>query len=349
MKSFLKIPLLGAILLTGCASLKGIPVRNYRVVFEIQKPGLTTGWIANAAGEKVATLWQDRALGPGPVTLLWDGRDSNGDNAPPGEYRGVLSLRRWELKAEGAFGGLGSTTGRFLSPQGLCAFPQGSRLTVAVADTGNNRVQLLTDTGGFLQAAGDFGSGIEKLSQPTAVDWDGQFLTVCDSQNHRLARFDPQGNYLGEVRQLTGLQTTITRQTIPTAFEEPKNIKKDSGDSFWVSDPGQGMMFLLTSTGGILKFLGNPISLGQEGPFYILNDNFFLQTRNDQIEVLDQEGNSKERPKPSPPSGTFQEWNPPLMEWGWSPIPTKTFYIFSTPKGDPLRFCLWTGYRKPGH
>ena len=212
----------------------------------------------------------------------------------------VVSIRRWALKAAGDFGGLGSTAGRFLSPQGLCACPQGARLTVAVADTGNQRVQLLTDTGGFLQSAGEYGAGSEKLDQPTDVDWDGQILTVCDSRNHRLARFDSQGVYLGEVRALSGVQASLSRQPVLN-FEEPRRIQKSGGGSFWVSDRGKGILFQITTTGGILQEFGDPFPLGNEGPFIEMEGSFLVQTARNRIQRLETNGSLGREVKADPP------------------------------------------------
>ena len=285
----------------GCAGVKAIPVRLYRVVFETKKAGLADAQLLDTAGNVVKVFWKGKAVASGALTLIWDGRDDKGETAAPGAYQAVLSIRRWDLLPVGNFGGLGSTTGRFLNPQGLCAYPQGARLTVAVADTGNQRIQILTDTGGFLQAAGEFGGGNEKLNQPTDVDWDGQILTVCDSQNHRLARFDDQGIYLGEVRQLTGLQTTSARSQAFLGFEEPRSIKKGGGATYWVSDPGKGTLVLLTGTGGVLQLLGDPFPLGNEGPFFELGGNLFIQMGLDNLQMLDANGNSVKKVKADPP------------------------------------------------
>jgi hypothetical protein len=277
-------------LLSGCAELKNIPVQLYRAAFEVQKPALASARVLDAGGTEVKTLWKDRAVGAGPLTVAWDGRNEKGETLAGGQFRIVLSLRRWDLRLVGKFGGLGSTPGRFLNPQGLCAYPQGARLTVAVADTGNQRIQLLTDSGGFLQATGQLGTGDERLNQPTDVDWDGQIATVCDSQNQRLARFDSRGSYLGEVRQLTGLQTTLSTKPV-LAFEDPEFIQKGGGGDFWISDPGQGILFHVTATGGILEELGNPFRLNNEGPFLVLPGAFWARNGKDRVQVLDALGN----------------------------------------------------------
>ncbi len=288
--------------LPGCVEMKSIPVRLYPAQFEVDQSGLGTIRIMDAAGQTVRVLEKDKAFPVGSLKTQWDGRDDKGETLPAGDYTAVLTLARWDLKWMGAFGGLGAGPGRFLNPEGLCAYPQGARLTVAVADTGNQRVQLLTDTGAFLQSVGQFGGGSSGLSQPTDVDWDGLLLTVCDSQNQRLARFDSRGIYLGEVRQLTGVQVTPSNQ-LALGFQSPVFIQKGGAADFWVSDSGQGILFHITSTGGVLDELGSPFSLGNDGPFLQINGNYWIRTNKTQVQILNSTGGVTGSLKPVPAFG----------------------------------------------
>src|SRR4029077_12522689 len=100
----------------------------------------------------------------------------------------------------------------------------------------------------------------------TDVDWDGQILTVCDSQNRRLALFDSRGAYLNQVVKLSGLQTSLNNIQPILDFESPQRIHHDSG-AFWVSDSGHGILFHVTNTGGVLDEIGAKFSLNNDGPF----------------------------------------------------------------------------------
>ena len=301
MKKILSLILLAAVLAGGCAEIKSGPGRRYYGRFDLKQGGLVTAKVVNASGQEVQTLFKDRAFGPGASTATWDGKGPDGQNAPAENYSLVITEQRIDLKLISHFGGMGATPGRFLNPQGLCACPQGSRLTVAVADTGNQRVQILTDTGGFLQAAGQLGTGDGNLNQPTGVCWDGQILTVCDSQNRRLVRFDERGIYLGEILQLTGLQTSLSTKTI-LDFQNPVFIQKGSGDDFWVADSGYGVLFHMTSTGGVLEEWGNPFPLSLEGPFLQIDGNFWVKSDRNQIQMLNASGNTTDTVKLEPPS-----------------------------------------------
>ncbi len=257
--------LLALMFLAGCSNPRPIPLRVYSLRFQVAKEALATLEIRDAGGNLCRTLAAGKAAPVGPWEAEWDGRDGKGKTVPAGEYQAVLLLKRFSLEPNGCFGGVGSTQGKFLSPKGLSLHPQGALLTVAVADTGNQRVQLLTENGAYLQAAGTFGAGEGRLSQPTAVNWDGQILTVCDSQNRRLARFDALGGFLGEVRVLTGLFTGPTADR-PLDFRNPTHLAPLLGDSFWVSDPGYGVVQRLTANGGVLDRWGGSFSLNQDGP-----------------------------------------------------------------------------------
>lgn len=249
----------------GCTGPQPIPVRVFPIQFQVDEPALGTLEIRDPAGKVLRTVRKDMAIQAGDWSVEWDGRDDKGHTVPPGTYQAALVLKRIGLEPLATFGGVGSSPGRFLVPRGLSVHPQGALLTVAVADTGNQQVQLLTETGSPLQTIGQFGVGDGRLNQPTDVAWDGLILTVCDSQNRRLARFDAQGSYLGEVRSMTGLFTQATG-ALTLDFRDPTNIANLPGDAFWVSDPGYGTVDRITSTGGILDRWGDPGSLGQDGP-----------------------------------------------------------------------------------
>jgi hypothetical protein len=296
----LSMGLLLLAILQGCAGLKPIPARIYHALFALDQPALATARLTDARGNEITVLWSNKAVPAGAVTVDWDGRDKDGKNAAPGLYRITFSASRFGLKPLVSFGGQGATPGRFLDPEGLCAYPQGARLTVAVADTGNNRVQLLTDQGGFLQSAGDFGTGDEALNQPTDVDWDGQILTVCDSQDRRLVLFDDRGDFLSQVVKLSGLQTSVGALPPVLDFENPQCLRHDAG-AFWVSDAGHGILFQVTNTGAVLNEIGAQFPLNNDGPFLPVGEGFWVKTGRNQVQAVDSNGNSQGEIKADPP------------------------------------------------
>lgn len=283
----------------GCATVKTVPEKSLVTAFQVESRGLASAKVINGSGQEIRTLWTNKTVSDGSLAVTWNGMDQTGNPAPAGGYQVVLDVARVDLQPINSFGGQGSTPGNFLNPGGLCAYPQGARLTLAVADTGNQRVQLLTDTGGFLQAAGLFGVGQDALNQPTDVDWDGQFLTVCDSQNRRLARFDDRGNYIGQIQSLTGLQASISTKVV-LDFQNPQFIQKGGGGDFWVADTGHGILFHITNTGGVLEELGNPFPLTLDGPFIRFGDGFWVRSGKNQVQILDVSGNVEKTLSPEP-------------------------------------------------
>ena len=93
-----------------------------------------------------------------------------------------------------SYGGVGSAAGKFSQPLGLGKDPRGNRF--AVADTGNNRIQIFTfdgDTGAitFERQVGAYGTGAGQFYSPNAVAIGpiGR-LHVADSGNHRIQVLD---------------------------------------------------------------------------------------------------------------------------------------------------------------
>jgi predicted membrane-bound mannosyltransferase/DNA-binding beta-propeller fold protein YncE len=86
--------------------------------------------------------------------------------------------------------------GAFYGPRGVALGPEGH---VYVTDTGNSRVQVFDDTGGFLRAFGGAGQGPGMLREPTgiALDAAGQ-VYVVDAWNRRIQVFTAEGLYLRE-------------------------------------------------------------------------------------------------------------------------------------------------------
>jgi hypothetical protein len=288
------------ILLAGCATVpQGVNV-EIEMDGEITSSGLGTGILVNSQGQTVRTIFKNQVVVKGANKYSWDGLDDGGKSAESSEVKLLLELKRWKLRMADSFGGVGASPGRFLNPQSLCAASQGSRLTVAVADTGNNRIQLLTDAGGVLQEIGQFGLGDQRLNQPTDIDWDGQIFTVCDSQNQRLARFDGTGAYLGEVRQLSGFQTSPSHP-VNLDFQNPMRLQRDGG-SFWVSDTGYSVLDFLTVSGGLIQQLGGQIPLGNIGSFLKWPDgNIWVQTSKNEIRTIDSNGRDQGQLKVIPP------------------------------------------------
>ncbi len=92
------------------------------------------------------------------------------------------------------YGGLGSGPGKFHSPVGIAAWPDG---TVAVADMNNNRVVLLRMRRGRLSYVREIGAG--QLRHPCGVALDARGnVFVTDTGQDRVAVFDTTGRFIAE-------------------------------------------------------------------------------------------------------------------------------------------------------
>jgi len=96
------------------------------------------------------------------------------------------------------FGSSGVGHGQFNHPMSVGMDPNGQRLYVA--DTENNRIEVLHRDGDFISAWGSLGRGNGQFNGPgsVAVDEDNKTVFVADIKNNRIEKFDIQGRYLGQ-------------------------------------------------------------------------------------------------------------------------------------------------------
>ena len=91
----------------------------------------------------------------------------------------------------------GSEPGDFDGPQAVAVSPITGN--VFVADTANNRIVVLSPSGGFIGAFGQLGSGDGRLHTPTGVALDAAGrVYVVDSFNNRIEVFSESGQYLAK-------------------------------------------------------------------------------------------------------------------------------------------------------
>lgn len=126
----------------------------------------------------------------------------------------------------------GAGNGDFASPIGIAADAGGH---VYVVDHGNNRVQKfrVTQAGGswdvqFIKAWGGEGAGNGQFNAPygLALDPAGN-VWVADGGNHRLQKFDPDGNFL---------EAFGTAGREPGQFVTPVWISFDASGAFYVAE-----------------------------------------------------------------------------------------------------------------
>jgi DNA-binding beta-propeller fold protein YncE len=107
------------------------------------------------------------------------------DTTDPTDPLKMVFLTKWGLFGEG--------DGEFNRPQGVAVDSNGN---VYVVDTGNNRVQKFSSSGGFLTKWGSEGSGDSQFDNPSAIAVDSSGnVYVADTGNHRIAAVEqcPKG------------------------------------------------------------------------------------------------------------------------------------------------------------
>jgi len=153
------------------------------------------------------------------------------------------------------FGGSGTANGKFAQPEGLAVDPRAGHYRLAVADTGNNRIQLFTynPTNGVLtfeRAVGTLGSGVSQFKSPGGVAFDtGGRVFVADTMNNRVAYFRvSDGSWFGDFK---GTGADI--------LKEPRGIAFDthiSDGGIWVCDTANNRMILFNTAGTAIRSFG---------------------------------------------------------------------------------------------
>ena len=143
----------------------------------------------------------------------------------------------------GFIGSLGlDASGNPISGSGSCQFntPRAVAIDLSgnyvIADSGNNRIQVISPSGVFIRQFGSGGSSIGDgtLNFPTgvAVDLSGNYL-VADSGNNLIQIFTPSGQFYSE---LGSVSLTSSNGSVPGPFSSPQGVAVNNTGKYIVVD-----------------------------------------------------------------------------------------------------------------
>ncbi len=153
------------------------------------------------------------------------------------------------------FGAPGTGNGQFGQPEGMAVDPRPGHYRLAVADTGNHRVQLFAYNPSdgaltFERTFGAYGSGTNRLNRPAAVAFDNTGrIFVADKLNHRIVSFRASdGSWLGA---FSGGGAYV--------LNAPQGVCVDpdvADGGVWVADTANNRVTLYTTAGVFRRSIG---------------------------------------------------------------------------------------------
>lgn len=147
----------------------------------------------------------------------------------------------------GETGNPGIGPGQFLQPHGLAVTSDHPR-RLLVADTGNQRIQVLSLDGDHLFQFGKFGTGEGQFNDPWAITVETNRIYVSDRGNHRIQVFDSQGNFIRQFGKAGREKGELF---------EPAGLALDTFGSLYVADSGNDRIQKFTRTGEVEQVYGS--------------------------------------------------------------------------------------------
>ena len=171
-----------------------------------------------------------------------------------------------EFKPVLSFGKEGSALGKFKFPSGIAL---NAKDEIAVADSGNHRIQIFIADGSHLKSFGRQGNRKGQFNDPNGITFHDNNIIVSDTYNHRIQIFDDQGNYLHQF----GGKGKLSHQ-----LDCPYGLSIDSDGNIIVADSNNNSIKIFTLDGQFLRRIGAegsfiyPVHCIQHGNYFIVSD-----------------------------------------------------------------------------
>jgi len=173
---------------------------------------------------KFGSFGDGNGLLDGPTGLAWNGSEIIVVDTGNNRYQ-TFDGDTYTFSGKGY--GASNEDGRFNYPMGL-GLTRNGQLYVYVADTLNDRIQKVENSGNYITKWGTSGTGDGEFDAPVdaAVDGDGN-VYVVDRDNNRIQKFDSDGNY---TRQWGGSGPS------EGSFNNPNGIVINADNYVYVAD-----------------------------------------------------------------------------------------------------------------
>jgi RHS repeat-associated protein len=123
---------------------------------------------------------------------------------------------------------VGSGAGQFKEPTGVAIGAHNSEL---ILDTGNSRVEIYNENGGYERTFGSVGSGNGQFKAPKGIAVDSHSnVWVADTGNYRVQELSEKGEYVAQVG---------SKGAGPGQFQEPYGLQLNSHGEVFVGDVSQ--------------------------------------------------------------------------------------------------------------
>lgn len=173
--------------------------------------------------------------------------------------------------------------GTFSIPTSIAISPGG----LVVADSGNDRIQLLQSELGNWIAIGEQGRKSGQFWQPVGIATYHNRIYVSDTRNHRIQILDLHGRFIASFGEYGSK---------PGQFIFPVGLDLDSVGNLYVADTANHRIQVFDANGEYLRNWGNfgdgPGSFAWPNDLAILDDLVYVvDTENHRIQVFDRGGN----------------------------------------------------------